>query len=140
MNKCSQSIAACFGYWMINICTCSQVYPPTTTRFLSFDSANSTIVITAPQGGTLKPDNLPDRRDAGCYNALTDTCTYDLECSPTNRTKCRATVVSDMYAHRLAEELADRLATKLGGRHWRTVCCDKVLNLFIFLSDYSPTV
>ena len=83
---------------------------------LLYYSAASTIVITAPHGGTIK-GSLPDRRTAGCYDAATDTCTYDFTCSPISTSKCDAKTVSDFNTQRLAEELADKIENKLGVKY-----------------------
>ena len=82
-----------------------------------YDTENSRVVITASHGGTQKPGDIPDRPENGCYDSVNNECTYVSGCDgEEDIDKCEVkSEFSDFNTQHFAEELADRLKTKLGG-------------------------
>ena len=76
-------------------------------------SASTNVIICAPHGGYEKPGDIDDRTH-GCYDANTDTCTWELGCGTPDEVNCRAVVLQDKYTQEIARLLQTNLASLTG--------------------------
>ena len=85
-------------------------------KFTEYQEGDTNIVLTSSHGGILKPDELPTRKKAGCYNKSTKTCVFDYTCTERDEVNCRAVTVKDTNSRELAVELADELEKLMNKR------------------------
>ena len=76
---------------------------------------NVNLIISAPHGGTLMPNDVPDRTSGGCHrtsgpNAGICTWLYTDSCHDGER--CNATTVTDTLSNEFAENVANELSKK----------------------------
>ncbi|CAF1261873.1 unnamed protein product [Adineta steineri] len=73
---------------------------------------NVNLIISAPHGGTLLPDDLPNRTIGGCLRKTgtnAGICTWWFNDTCTDGERCNATTVRDTLSDEFAENVANEL-------------------------------
>ena len=71
----------------------------------------SPIILSAPHGGYLEPDNIPDR-GAGCFK--NNSCIFSHTCGEPNWTKCKAQFKRDQYTLEISHIVREKIKELTG--------------------------
>lgn len=87
-------------------------------------SADSILILTAPHGGLISPDDMPIRV-RGCWNG--SSCTYLHNCTGVHgevvEGKCKATTVTDLNTREIGLVMREEIAALTGGIYPHLVLC-----------------